>query len=396
MDLLKELESLVPELERGLDQASSLTELEELRVAFLGRKGRLAQIMGRLPELSPEDRPRLGQAANGVKMALTERFEGRKATLEAASEAAALSRFDPTLPGRAPWRGSLHPDTLVMEEICSVFRGLGYDIVTGPEVEMDHYNFEALNMPAEHPARDMQDTLYVTESILMRTHTSPLQVRTMLARKPPVAIIAPGKVYRRDSDITHTPMFHQIEGLMVDKGVSMADLRGTLTSFLRTVFGGDTRVRFRPSFFPFTEPSAEVATNPAGCARPPAGSKSWAAAWWTPPCSPPWAMIQKSTPASPSASAWNAWPCSSTVSATCACFSRMMCGFCRSLRSHWPRMGLSPAGGVGRALCPGCARVTYGKSTLASAKACPPCQRTKSLIRGCCCHDHRFSNASAG
>ncbi|MBG3876052.1 phenylalanine--tRNA ligase subunit alpha [Desulfovibrio oxamicus] len=258
MDLLKELESLVPELERGLDQASSLTELEELRVAFLGRKGRLAQIMGRLPELSPEDRPRLGQAANGVKMALTERFEGRKGTLEAASEAAALSRFDPTLPGRAPWRGSLHPDTLVMEEICSVFRGLGYDIVTGPEVEMDHYNFEALNMPAEHPARDMQDTLYVTESILMRTHTSPLQVRTMLARKPPVAIIAPGKVYRRDSDITHTPMFHQIEGLMVDKGVSMADLRGTLTSFLRTVFGGDTKVRFRPSFFPFTEPSAEV------------------------------------------------------------------------------------------------------------------------------------------
>ena len=258
MDLLKELESLVPELERGLDQASSLTELEELRVAFLGRKGRLAQIMGRLPELSPEDRPRLGQAANGVKLALTERFEGRKAAIEAASEAEALSRFDPTLPGRAPWRGSLHPDTLVMEEICSVFRGLGYDIVTGPEVEMDHYNFEALNMPAEHPARDMQDTLYVTESILMRTHTSPLQVRTMLARKPPVAIIAPGKVYRRDSDITHTPMFHQIEGLMVDKGVSMADLRGTLTSFLRTVFGGDTRVRFRPSFFPFTEPSAEV------------------------------------------------------------------------------------------------------------------------------------------
>lgn len=258
MDLLKELESLVPELERGLDQASSLTELEELRVAFLGRKGRLAQIMGRLPELSPEDRPRLGQAANGVKLALTERFEGRKAAIEVASEAEALSRFDPTLPGRAPWRGSLHPDTLVMEEICSVFRGLGYDIVTGPEVEMDHYNFEALNMPAEHPARDMQDTLYVTESILMRTHTSPLQVRTMLSRKPPVAIIAPGKVYRRDSDITHTPMFHQIEGLMVDKGVSMADLRGTLTSFLRTVFGGDTRVRFRPSFFPFTEPSAEV------------------------------------------------------------------------------------------------------------------------------------------
>lgn len=258
MDLLKELESLVPELERGLGQASSLQELEEHRIAFLGRKGRLAQVMAHLPELAPAERPLVGQAANTVKQALTDLFEQRKLVLEQAKEAAALSRFDPSLPGRLPWRGSLHPVTLVMEEICSVFGALGYDIVTGPEVENDYHNFEALNMPPEHPARDMQDTLYITESVLMRTHTSPLQVRTMKSLRPPVAAIAPGKVYRRDSDITHTPMFHQIEGFMVDHDVSMAELRGTLTSFLQTVFGGGTRVRFRPSFFPFTEPSAEV------------------------------------------------------------------------------------------------------------------------------------------
>ena len=145
-----------------------------------------------------------------------------------------------------------------MEEICNIFKGLGYDIVSGPEVETDYYCFEALNIPPEHPARDMQDTLYVSDGIVLRTHTSPLQVRTMLRQKPPVAVVAPGRVYRRDSDITHTPMFHQVEGLLVDKHVTMADLRGTLTAFMREVFGSDTRIRFRPSFFPFTEPSAEA------------------------------------------------------------------------------------------------------------------------------------------
>ncbi|WBF68685.1 phenylalanine--tRNA ligase subunit alpha [Desulfovibrio subterraneus] len=258
MNLTHELEGLVQELQSGLDQASSLEALEELRVAFLGRKGRLAQIMQRLPELSPEDRPAVGKTANIVKQQLTELLEGRTAALSRAAEDARLALFDPTIPGRQPWQGSLHPVTLVMTEICDIFRGLGYDIVTGPEVENDFYNFEALNMPSDHPARDMQDTLYVTEEILMRTHTSPLQIRTMKERKPPVAAIAPGKVYRRDSDLTHTPMFHQIEGFMVDHKVSMAELRGTLTAFLQAVFGGNTKVRFRPSFFPFTEPSAEV------------------------------------------------------------------------------------------------------------------------------------------
>ena len=258
MDLISALEGLVPELEAGLAQAADLDALEALRVDVLGRKGRIAQIMSQLPGLAPESRPAVGQKANSVKERCNALFEQRKAALEAGREAAALKHFDPSIPGRAPWRGSLHPTTLVMEEICGVFKGLGFDVASGPEVEIDYYNFEALNMPPEHPARDMQDTLYITDKVLMRTHTSPVQVRTMLTRKPPVAVVVPGKVYRRDSDLTHTPMFHQIEGLLVGQGVSLAHLRGTLTAFVRAVFGAATEVRFRPSFFPFTEPSAEV------------------------------------------------------------------------------------------------------------------------------------------
>ncbi|MCG8529701.1 MAG: phenylalanine--tRNA ligase subunit alpha [Desulfovibrionales bacterium] len=258
MSLIHELESLVQELNSGLDQAFSLSEVEDLRVAFLGRKGKLAQIMQRLPELSPEERPEVGKTANIVKNKLAALLDERKTNLEKAAEEEKLSKFDPSMPGRMPWQGSVHPVTQVMTEICDIFKGLGYDIVTGPEVENDFYNFEALNLPPEHPARDMQDTLYVTDSILLRTHTSPMQARTMLKNEPPLAIIAPGKVYRRDSDLTHTPMFHQIEGLLVGEKVSLAELRGTLTAFLQKVFGAETKVRFRPSFFPFTEPSVEV------------------------------------------------------------------------------------------------------------------------------------------
>lgn len=255
---LKELEDLALECGERRGQVCSLKDLEEFRVEFLGRKGRLAQAMLVLPGMSAEDKPAAGRKANEVKTALTELIGERERELAAAEAGAGLSRFDPTLPGRRPQQGSLHPVTLVTQEICDVFTGLGFDVVSGPEVENDWHNFEALNMPPEHPARDMQDTLYVSDSILLRTHTSPLQIRTMLSRKPPVAVIAPGKVYRRDSDLTHTPMFHQIEGLLADAKVSMADLRGTLTAFVRQLFGADTRVRFRPSFFPFTEPSAEV------------------------------------------------------------------------------------------------------------------------------------------
>ena len=289
MDLLTELESLIPELEKGLDQASSLQEMEALRVEFLGRKGRIARIMSRLPELEPAQRPLLGQTANRVKESLTAQFEAKKTALDNAEEAAALARFDAGLPGRLPWRGSLHPVTMVMEEICTIFKGLGYDIVSGPEVETDYYCFEALNIPPEHPARDMQDTLYVSDGIVLRTHTSPLQVRTMLKQKPPVAVVAPGRVYRRDSDITHTPMFHQVEGLLVDKHVTMADLRGTLTAFMREVFGSDTRIRAssrlrnpapKPTFPAVCAAGRGMSTAlRAACARGPAGWKSSGAAW---------------------------------------------------------------------------------------------------------------------
>lgn len=258
MSLEQKLKSLALDLEQGLTQALSLEDLEALRVEFLGRKGKLAQIMSELPKLDPALRPAIGQLANEVKQSLQAMFDGKKTELDSQAVQAELKGFDPTLPGRTPWVGSLHPITLVMDEICSVFAGLGYDIAMGPEVETDYYNFEALNIGHDHPARDMHDTLYVSDKVVLRTHTSPMQVRCMLKSKPPLAVIAPGKVYRRDSDITHTPMFHQIEGFLVDKKVSMADLRGTLQAFSRKIFGSDTKIRFRPSFFPFTEPSAEV------------------------------------------------------------------------------------------------------------------------------------------
>ncbi|MBQ7608760.1 MAG: phenylalanine--tRNA ligase subunit alpha [Desulfovibrionaceae bacterium] len=258
MDQITALESLATELQEGLNQASSFDDLETLRIAYLGRKGRLAAIMLTLPSLSSEERPLVGQKANQVKERCNALFEKKREELVSLREQSALARFDASLPGRTPGLGSLHPDTLVIEEICAIFEKLGFSIAQGPEVEIDHYNFEALNIPPDHPARDMQDTLYIKDTILLRTHTSPVQVRTMERTKPPLAVVVPGKVYRRDSDITHTPMFHQIEGLMVGDGITMAHLRGILTAFVRGVFGAKTRVRFRQSFFPFTEPSAEV------------------------------------------------------------------------------------------------------------------------------------------
>ncbi len=262
---LEGLDSLAQDCASRKGQACSLKELEELRIEFLGRKGKLAQIMGKLGKLDNADKPVAGKKANEVKQAVTALLDSWEATLQSAEAGQALSRFDPSMPGRKPWAGSLHPVTLVMEEIASALVELGFEHVAGPEVENDWHNFEALNMPPDHPARDMQDTLYVSDKIVLRTHTSGMQIRSMLQRKPPVAVIAPGKVYRRDSDLTHTPMFHQIEGLLVDRNVSMGDLRGTLTVFVRKVFGPRTEVRFRPSFFPFTEPSAEVDISCAVC-----------------------------------------------------------------------------------------------------------------------------------
>ena len=258
MDVISALEQLAPELEKGLAEVASSEDLEALRVEFLGRKGRLAAIMSTLPSLDAADRPKAGKCANEVKGKLTTLFDARKERLLAEAEEKFLKGFDPTLPGRRPWEGSRHPITLTMEKICSTFQSLGFDIESGPEVETDYYNFEALNLPPEHPARDMQDTLYLQDKVVLRTQTSAVQVHTMEKRRPPVAIVAPGKVYRRDSDVTHTPMFHQVEGLMVGENVTMAHLRGILTAFSQAMFGAETKVRFRPSFFPFTEPSAEV------------------------------------------------------------------------------------------------------------------------------------------
>ncbi len=265
MDIQSQLKNLEEELRQILNNTNSLQDLETQRVNFLGRKGHLAQIMARLPELSPEERPAFGQAANAIKNSLTTLLEDKKNLLENSKEEAFLANFDISMPGRSPWQGSLHPITKAMEEVCSVFQNMGYEIVVGPEVDTDFNCFEALNMPPEHPARDMQDTFYIQDKVVLRTHTSTMQVRTMLDRKPPLAVIAPGKVYRRDSDITNTPMFHQLEGLLVDKHITLTDLRGTLTAFIQNVFGKNTKVRFRPSFFPFTEPSVEVDMSCTQC-----------------------------------------------------------------------------------------------------------------------------------
>jgi phenylalanyl-tRNA synthetase alpha chain len=240
-----------------LETVSDHQGLERFRIAYLGKKGLLTSLMKRVGELSPEERPEAGRLANKIKVSLSRRFEVAKERLDSL-QAGGSAVLDVTLPGRKPIRGSLHPITQVLQEICSIFVRMGYRIVKGPNVELDYYNFEALNIPKDHPARDMQDTFYISDRTVLRTHTSPMQVRTMERQKPPVSVIAPGKVYRRDSDITHTPMFHQVEGLLVDRGVTFGDLKGTLTAFVHQMFGSNTALRFRPSFFPFTEPSAEV------------------------------------------------------------------------------------------------------------------------------------------
>jgi len=244
----------------ALASARGREEITDIKTRFLGRKGELTSIMKRIGEVSPEERPEVGELANRVKGIIEERVEGLlKGILEKEKgEAIKREALDVTLPGRRLPMGRRHPLTQVMDEVVEIFLGLGFDVAEGPEIETDYYNFEALNIPKDHPARDMQDTFYIGDDLLLRTHTSPVQIRVMETRKPPLRVIAPGTVYRRDSDISHTPMFHQVEGLMVDERVTFGDLKGVLTVFLHLVFGENRAVRFRPSFFPFTEPSAEV------------------------------------------------------------------------------------------------------------------------------------------
>jgi len=255
--LKDELLKLRDEALKELEAVTDSNAVEDLQRRHLGRKGSITLLLKRLPELPKEERPAVGKLVNQVKEELQKGFTEAANALTARAEAE-VSAFDVTLPGKRIPRGHLHPITQTTEEICRIFARLGFQVVEGPEVELDYYNFEALNMPKDHPSRDMQDTFYISNNVVLRTHTSPMEIRVMEAQSPPVNIISPGKVYRPDSDISHTPMFHQVEGLLVDKGVTFGDLKGTLTAFVHQMFGGDTKLRFRASFFPFTEPSAEV------------------------------------------------------------------------------------------------------------------------------------------
>jgi phenylalanyl-tRNA synthetase alpha chain len=256
----EKLQALRQEVESEIVCVEDEASLQSLKAKYVGRKGVLTEILKAMKDVSDSERPKMGKLVNETKVFIEGLFDTKFQNLREEKKKRALSqeKIDVTLPGRGAASGALHPLTQVMEEIIDIFQRMGFQVAEGPEVETDYYNFEALNIPRNHPARDMQDTFYVTQEIVLRTHTSPVQIRVMETQEPPIKIIAPGRVYRCDSDVSHTPMFHQIEGLLVDEHITFGDLKGVITEFLRLVFGDDLGVRFRPSFFPFTEPSAEV------------------------------------------------------------------------------------------------------------------------------------------
>ncbi len=258
--MIEKLDELKKQAREELGSVSDEAALQNLKARFLGKKGAITEILKGMKDLSPEERPKMGQLVNEAKSFVEELVESRLDSIREEKKNRSLfeERIDVTLPGKGLPVGAKHPVTQVMEEIVSIFERMGFEVAEGPEVETDYYNFEALNIPKNHPARDMQDTFYISDDVVLRTHTSPVQIRIMEKLKPPVKIIAPGRVYRNDSDVSHTPMFHQIEGLLVDERVTFGDLKGVLTEFVRLVFGEGIGVRFRPSFFPFTEPSAEM------------------------------------------------------------------------------------------------------------------------------------------
>jgi phenylalanyl-tRNA synthetase alpha chain len=254
------LDALREEMLARIDNSGNEAEIEQLRVEALGRKGSLTLLLRGLKDLPAAERPRAGEQLNQLRQLLEARIEVRLEQIKAQEKEKALREetLDITLPGTRWERGRIHPLTAVIDEIVDVFWGMGFEIARGPDIEDDYHNFEALNIPKDHPARDMQDTFFVSNSRLLRTHTSPVQIRTMESRQPPLQVIVPGAVYRHDDDATHSPMFHQVEGFMVDRAIAFSDLKGVLTHFLRQVFSEKASVRFRPSFFPFTEPSAEI------------------------------------------------------------------------------------------------------------------------------------------
>ncbi|MBQ9944650.1 MAG: phenylalanine--tRNA ligase subunit alpha [Clostridia bacterium] len=255
------LDLISREMQEAMQNVSSLQELEALKVKVLGKKGSLTALLRSMGQLSPEERPKAGQMINETREQLTALLEEKQQALSSAEKEMRLKKeaIDVTEPRDLPEVGTIHPMQLVLNEVLDCFTSLGYKVVEGPEVELDHYNFELLNLPKNHPARDAQDTFYIDDNVVLRTHTSPVQARTMLTQKPPIRIVCPGRVFRADEmDATHSPVFHQIEGLVIDKNISMGDLKGTLDAFAKRLYGDDIEVRFRPSFFPFTEPSAEV------------------------------------------------------------------------------------------------------------------------------------------
>lgn len=265
---MSDMEHRMEEIREALSRAVSDDALQELRVRYLGKKGEITAMMKQMRDLSPEERPAFGSKINALRAKAEEAFAEKTAELREAALERRLQheRIDVTLPGKSAKLGAIHPLNQVYHEVRDIFAGMGFSVVEGPEVEFDHYNFEMLNIPKDHPARDMQDTFYLGENLLLRTQTSAAQIRTMETRKPPIRVICPGRVYRADEvDATHSPVFHQLEGLVVDKGITMCDLKGVLEQFAREIYGKDTKVRFRPSFFPFTEPSVEVDVSCSEC-----------------------------------------------------------------------------------------------------------------------------------
>ena len=263
----EKLEAIRREIEAGIGQANSRKELFELKMKYLGKTGDITALLKGMRDVPAEERPAMGKLVNDVRSWAEELFAAREEELKAKelSEKYASEKLDVTMPARFVGTGSVHPVTLVRRELIDIFAGMGFDVFEGPEIEKDYYNFQALNIPADHPARDMQDTFFITGEYLLRSQTSSGQIRVMENKKPPIKVLSPGRVYRSDSDATHSPMFHQMEGLVVDKGITLNDLKGLLDEFARRMFNSDTKTRLRPSYFPFTEPSVEVDLSCSNC-----------------------------------------------------------------------------------------------------------------------------------
>ena len=266
--MLDTLNSIKQRFEERLQKLKDINDLEELRVAFTGKKGELTQLLRSMGTIPAEERPKMGQKVNELRNLIEDALTHKRAELTASLRSARLQNesIDVTIPAKPLKQGTLHPLSLTQERMCEIFRSMGFDVVDGPEIETDYYNFKALNLPEDHPARDMQDTFYLTKNLLLRTQTSAAQIRTMKSRNVPIRVVCPGRVYRADeADATHSPVFHQLEGLVVDKGINLCHLKYVLEEFAREMYGNDTKIKFRPSYFPFTEPSVEVDISCTEC-----------------------------------------------------------------------------------------------------------------------------------